>query len=559
MKDNVSNMFINNYRLQLWKGARWYGDHSKIIDENVKNTNGFFIYPINISGLYCLYIRSNNYINKILWDINVNDYKNNYSNLNIYLLPIRYIRCTVIDYETSRQIEDAFLVSKGIGESRKSFLDKIGNVSNKNRNKCLVDKNGSIVLSPISNSSQTIIAYHNNYIPGVTKIGRKSQEKYRESDAVKIDIFLKKGFRIYGYVFDDNNETVCSATISMTYFYNKQRTYSLPVKTNSNGYYQSPHVPSGIVEVHAEFGLDNFTDECKRINVIDRDVRLDFCSRDNNIYWRGILYDYNNNPVVNGKILLRKGTSYRLTLEQPYKQIATCNDKGEFVFSKLFEGLFKVNIMFPDMQDVWSNWGDIFIGKSGNIVKDIHEKGSIIKGIIIDENSNEPINGSGYKLYMSIKPINKTKITPTIYIKENGSFYLRCIEAGVYYFMIKGPRKLIKKYSNVIVYANPVINEIILKVPRRCILNIIINNIDKITKKDIDVEFINLNNNNNNSDDWSYDKSWRHDSGYKIRYYVRSGYWKIKINIKNIGTCIKTVNINYDKEKSIVINSYELK
>jgi hypothetical protein len=459
--DIVSLKPIINYNVTVFG----YDNNNILVSRdiyNINNLDGKFIISINKAGNYSLVINTNNYIQKRINNIILNQFTINYKT-TIYLNPGDTITGIVVDDLTNEALSNVIVGLKYYKYNWCNFLLKLFKNDKTYIQYCITDNEGCFKLSGIDLTCDcTIICVHNDYLQSEVMI---PHDNYNN-----IIVRLKKGYYVYGSVYNNKGNLVSDIWIIIEGF--NIPTTSWPTETDSHGKYKSGHVSPGIYTITAmpphnkDNKKYNFNNQVKSVEIKDENVELNFGLLDNCVKWKGTLTDNNDDKIPNGIIYLNQYDELTNRLLD-YKGISTrSNDVGLFEFNNIQLGNYKIRVTLPTIFNE-VDCGNISFYEPGVINRDIKLTGTELSGIIINKLTGKIISDwsgdvfvekidKGFSKYSNINIRRKTPI-------KNGHFSINFIKNGCYSIKaVMSPESGLGHSDELILIVNKTINNIIL-------------------------------------------------------------------------------------------------
>lgn len=137
-----------------------------------------------------------------------------------------------------------------------------------------------------------------------------------------------------------------------------------------------------------------FATEIKKIELVDRDLEINFGVSQDTVRWRGMIYDHKGEPAPKGVLLISPNNRSNKTRTQHICKVS----KGHFKFSKIPIGTYAVRFLasngsydryeIPYLMDV----GEAVFSRPGDYDKDILLEKGEIRGVCINAMSGEPVH-----------------------------------------------------------------------------------------------------------------------------------------------------------------------
>ncbi len=384
-----------------------------VAHETVKNERGLFSYETESAGRHRFWVRASTHLEKRVWlDI---DPGQRLAHVEIALDPGAAMAGRVIDARTGRPVSGALVGAvKHPGGCDLSWVLFLGHGEHDVH--AATDEQGRFELRGLEKGKQTIAALHPAFAEGFVDADPAAGEE--------IEIRLEPGHRLHGTVRDDGGQPIVGVLIKL---WGRNLPFARVAQSDQSGRYKTGPVLPGWIHIEAEpppggaREFANFTIESKNIELVDRDVEVDFGPDPGHVTWRGTCYDHDGIPLKGAKI----NVSRRHDQDYPrYERLheARTDTEGRFVIKKLLLKQYKVEIWYP-RRVAKIDWDDISFEHLGTIEKDIVVSGGIVRGVVVDEITGEPVvSDEGLLLAMTSTFPYKTY---TSRLDENGRFLLR--------------------------------------------------------------------------------------------------------------------------------------
>lgn len=422
-------------------GGRFNGPE-QVVHETIRDEQGKFRFLLEKGGPYWLRIGSSRYAANIL-TIEV-DESTGLSDLRIGLDPGTTLSGRVVDNETGHPVAGALVAPCHFGWYD---LTKLWHGFDEYEVHAKTDETGRFSLSGVPGWQLMIAAIHPDYAEEMVKTGSGENRE--------VEIRLEKGFRISGIAWNDQGEPLAGLLVSMR---SKEIPIARTVVTSADGSYTTPPARTGILSLiaHPPPGETeksfSFTVETRRIQVIDRDMRVDFglsANQNKYIAWHGFLYGDDGSPVPGARVTASYPVSDRtgvfgwdmvqpdwgsflhdwVSLGDRGPRTATSNAQGRFELNKLVPGRYKIDLVLPGTGGN-TEWGYITFDTFGNVERDLHLSGRGICGTAICDHTGMPITGK--EGIISIRKQTPPHESFSSRIDEEGCFRLHGVDPGLY-------------------------------------------------------------------------------------------------------------------------------
>ncbi len=422
--------------------ASWIKNPDYVIHETVRDENGMFRFSLEKGGRYRLRIGSSRFEAKSL-TIEV-DNESGLSDLLIQLDPGTTVFGRVVENETGLPVAGALVAPSRFGWYD---LTKLWHGFDEYEVHARTDEGGRFNLSGVPGSRLLIAAIHPDFAEGFVHTGT--------GDSREVEIRLDKGFRISGRAWSDRGETLPGLMITM-------KSMEIPivrtVVTSADGSYTTPPARKGILsliaspppgETEESF---SFITETKQIQLIDRDVRVDFglsATSADYVNWHGCVLGVNGSPVPETRITASYATfehknSSRGNMDKAdwgsyfndlfsvgYKgpRMATSDSQGRFELNKLIPGRYKIELLLPGTEHKLE-WGYVTFDTFGIVERDIDLEDWTFRGTVVNERTGLPITGKGGSI--SIRKQTPPHENLKTRIDDQGCFRFHDVDPGLY-------------------------------------------------------------------------------------------------------------------------------
>ncbi len=393
------------------------------IHETVRDPGGRFHFPLAESGRYNLSIWSSCYTRERINGLDISDEKSP-SDLKIELDPGMRVSGRVVDDATGEPIADA-IVGPAIYPwetdlPRLYYLD-FSEVCIYDR----TDADGAFSLRGLRKIDKKVAAVHPDFAEGYISTTPGSGEK--------IEIRLRKGYRIFGRALDNAGQPAEGLLIRM---YGDRIPLARPAMSDADGsFVTEPILPGRVVlkagdppiELRRDF---DFSEEHKVVYVVDEDMEVNFGPDPEQVTWRGTLYGYDGKPLAGGVVCLRHAMfSPRETYWYRLTRDVRCDSMGRFEVGKLNRGRYRVTLEIPDQIE----WGNVPFETAGLVERDINlSLVSTLSGVVINEATGAPFaDKKGTVRAYSRHTGNHNSIEADI--DKEGRFEIKGVLPGSYY------------------------------------------------------------------------------------------------------------------------------
>lgn len=433
--DKVTDQPVRSFHVRLAESVITGDRERTFFDSTIDQDEGLFTIPVDRGGFYSLGVYSSRHRGCDMNCIQVAP-DTGLSDLLIALDPALSVSGRVVEERSGQPLEGVLIVSNHSDffspRSQFSMLDICLFGNEESRPNTRTDEKGRFELRGLVGSKQKISALHPDFAEGVAEV--------IPGEAQDVKIGLKPGFRVFGTAYDD------SGTPREGVVVNSAGLIPRPVLTGADGRFSTPPADSGRFFLQAflppgesERPLD-FSAEVKCVELIDRDVEVDFGITADHVVWRGTLYDGKNGPLPRGSIRLFVDRISHQTPRVPLvNRQAECDGGGCFTFRKLVPAQYGVRIIFPDGSS--TDLGKVVVEGGGVFEKDLRVSGSLITGVVVCGESGAPMQGLAGRV--ELYPSDPTFVFAsessepyyrvfTSTVNKEGGFLIRGVTPGSY-------------------------------------------------------------------------------------------------------------------------------
>lgn len=466
-----------------YRGPLRTGVSDTAVGETVHSEEGRFFFPLEEGGKFQLIIQSSRHL------YYRTDYRSHLEipeeggleDLHIELDPGLGVSGRVVDDATSRPVEGALL-----GDAHRPRLPWILIYD---RPEVAVhawtDEQGRFTLQGLwgSKSGQlTVAAVHPDFAEAAKTINPDEKEE--------VELRLKRGFRIYGQARDDEGRPMPDIFISFT---SEETPLARPTLTGPDGRYRTAPVPPGEVSITArlwdtEFTqTPAFTEETKKVLVVDRDVEVNFGPDAGHVTWSGTLIDYTGLPLEGAWIQAKSIEAFEPAAASDPPRQGWSGKEGRFKLTKLVPGRYDVKNWVPrpgEEKYIYESmvihdavpWGDVVFEEPGEVEQDLHipGEGSIVAGIVVEECTGTPLLNRYAGVGARKRGEEVDQDFWTSVDQETGCFCLRNLGAGTFNLFLSGPGLHSETRTGFKVSSGQVIEDVVFRVPRMGELHLIL-------------------------------------------------------------------------------------
>ena len=315
------------------------------------------------------------------------------------------------------------------------------------------DGEGRFTLSGLGGKKQKIAALHPDFA--------EAWVEATPGEVKEIELRLMPGFRVFGKAFSDDGEPVSDIRIDAIY-HGIPIQHSRDVLTGPDGSYQTtPYMP-GRVDLHARQGRTTpgsptFTSEQLAIEIIDRDVEVNFGEMEKFVTWRGTFFDIDGNPVSKGLLTVRTTSRSGMYPGIPPRRLQ-CDEHGRFELLKIQPGYYTVRSergpKYTGTDSVI--FEEFHFPRPGLVERDIRASGAIVNGRVIDGRTRESMAGKTGKVMAKLE--TDTNINIKTALDGEGHFSMKGLPAGTYVVWAEVSGKKSRELDGIVINENQVIN-----------------------------------------------------------------------------------------------------
>ncbi len=275
--------------------------------------------------------------------------------------------------------------------------------------------------------SWCVAALHDSFAQGCADVEFKKREG--------IEIRLKPGYRVFGRALDDTGKPKEGVKVALA---GPGTTIDVLALTRKDGGYRTQPVLPGMFRVTAQPLGDEteedagFTGESWEIDLVDRDVELNFGPHPDHVALKGRVIDYTNEPATGVEVLLHDWDRAKKDGKvAKMDRLAVTDENGFFEMKKLMVGRYWTFLEFRHQSRfLW----DTLDFKSGGIEeREIRLKGGVIKAVVLDSITGGLYENESCRVY-AFRTQNSKRYN--CYPKK-GRFCLRGLEPGTYNLILK--------------------------------------------------------------------------------------------------------------------------
>jgi len=518
--------------------------HLKKIDiqETVYDNEGRFHFPIKHGGVGSLTISSSTHLPESIFNLEVAD-DTGLTDLLVELDP----GCALTGY-VKEEVGGAPVEGVLVGSSDHPYLILSDlDISDEGCVHAITDKEGFFTLKGLVDVKQKIVAIHPEYAQAVKEV--------KPGDTNKAEILLKSGHHIFGKILDDNGNPVAGVKIGVR---GGASRITRKVVSGPGGDYCTYPILPGKVKVYAYTSKDGicFTGEAKVVHLNDKDVEVNFGpSDDSYVTWRGVLLDFEDNPVNYNEILVhRRRDSSERSWSYPEEIKVTSNEDGKFKVCKLTPGNYEVKtVIKSDSCADYVYWSKIDFEHPGLVERDIKVSGSTLEGVVVNSKTGKPVCGKTGEVFAILNELYFPKFNAPV--DKKGRFTFRGIPPGYYDLLARFLSTYSYKIKGVHIEESQVKDDIKLMFPTTGLLLL---EVTDMTEPGIDRFELHFEYCDGTRPDISR-VCVRDDTGFKDSIYLEEGKWNATFIFYNRGIIERTFQIYTDKTTNLVLHGKKLK
>lgn len=427
VKDKPSGAPVNAFGLEVFFCAVPGKNPVMLFYREFHEADGRFFIPVDQGGTYHLCASASSHRDHLGMVIEVPDGKGQ-GDIVIELDPGLAVSGSVVDETTGAPVQGAtvFEFSASLMDIAEGFPSRGCHT--------VTDEKGFFRLSGLDDEWKTICAIHHDYTPAHGEAAPGTDE---------LLISLGRGHRIFGTVLDDSGEPcpgVIIAAMVLTGNTDDAYGFELPVLSGPDGSYSTPQIRPGEIKLEARSRRQGsrdrakFTAEETKVEIIDRDVEVNFGPWPSSVTWRGALVDVEGLPPVTARIYCRaieyfgdRPPGWNRSSRGSFFYSA---DDGSFERRKLLPGRYGVRVYFGPHFRRRIDCGEVSFPEPGVVEKEIRVPGGAVRGTVVDEGTG----AAPAVRFLSVKAVaraDEDRRHETA-IDAGGEFILRGLPAGFY-------------------------------------------------------------------------------------------------------------------------------
>ncbi|MHC4945022.1 MAG: sigma-70 family RNA polymerase sigma factor [Planctomycetota bacterium] len=545
--DKRTNNPIKAFDLQIELSSD--EDDLPMIHETIEDQEGRFLFPLAEEGTYTVTVRASRYKGESK-DVEV-PFKADPAGLTIELDPGFRVKGRVVDDETGKPVQEA-LVGPAMYPHETDLISLNLLDFNEACPHVYSDDKGRFVLEGLNGWDRRIAAFHPDYAEGYVSTNPDSGED--------VEIRLSKGYRIFGRVLNDHGEPVEGLLIRT---FGREIPICLPVLTGPDGRYETPQVLPGRIFLEANDPVmteieakPDFMEEHKVVDVVDRDVEVNFGLSENHATWRGTIYGYDGTPLAGARLVISPAL-YHYREASRFRMFSSvwCDDSGRFEMKKIQPGRWRVEVLIPS-EGIRPYWGRLSIDSPGLLEKDLYlSRNGILSGIVVSASTGLPLKGKPGEVWARQRSSRHLRYQSDL--DENGNFELRNVTPGIYTLFAKVEDRYSKPLYGIKVEEESRVTDLELLIPPAGEVRLKFVGFDIETGDIYSLSFV-------SQKDYSsthYRGTHQLDELDELEesYPVATGLWKVSMAFKDLGYLEKPFEILEDQITEVVIHRNEIR
>jgi len=457
---------VHTFGIELSMRHESTGRGTLLFYREIRDDAGRFFLPLEKGGPYYICVHSSSHETVHCVEAEVPEDKGR-DGIRVEIDPQRSVSGRVVDAATGAPMAGAIVF-----DYHNARLYDIATGSPNRARHIVTGADGTFTLSGLEDGWVLLAAVHPDHAAAHLKTAPGGAEAV---------IALGQGHRIFGRVLDDNGRPCPGIVVDPTDVTPGEETrYGLerPVLSGEDGRYRTAPLNAGPIEVKAYPPREDgaavaagrkaaFTAEEKAIELLDRDVEVDFGPSPLYTTWRGAVVDRTGMPPTRAriycKLLEAQGeTPPHWTNPSAYRHTSSLDD-GTFELHKLLPGRYQVDVAFGPSYTRVKNCGRFTFESPGIVEKDIVITGGALRGTVIDEKTgsrpSRPIHLNAERADDSRKRLNTT-------VDDAGGFVFRGVSPGIYTLTADLRRENRQgKVENIVVVEGRLVDGICIKIP----------------------------------------------------------------------------------------------
>ena len=426
--DKVTRQPVRAFHLNTRLRKQDASGERRVINETIEDPEGRFRIPVDAGGTFLVMFHSSRHITTSWYKVEVPS-SGGGADLLVELDPGETVRGRVVDDDTDEPVQGALVTFNSSSTNDTPLLWFLEGFREYHPN-ATSGSEGRFTLEGFNR--RYLWAYHPDYAAAHAKVGNE-----------ETILRLKKGFRVYGRVYDDDGAPAEGVMVRIGNYSHFSGRLGIPALTDSNGFYRTPPTEPGTATLYAgPPGMEfynpgpwpehpRFTPEWKVVEIADEDVEVNFGIASEYVTWQGRLLDAQKNPVPSSTIRVEMVTPL---FDCPARRPET-DSEGRFTMKKLVPGTYEIQV---SGRGGWTlhRWKSYYLGPPGEIVQDLEIPGVSVRGVVVDSQTGQPITGDGG--YVSIDPVVYSEgSSKNVSIDEQGRFEVVGLPAGVYSLYVR--------------------------------------------------------------------------------------------------------------------------
>jgi RNA polymerase sigma-70 factor (ECF subfamily) len=545
--DRQTSNPVQAYDLQIRLSSS--EEDAPLVHETIRDPEGRFLFPISEEGKYTVTVQASRY-KKSGVEIEV-PYTADPEGIAIELDPGSRVKGRVIDDRTNRPVSGA-LVGPAMYPHETDLINLHLLGYSESCPHAHSDAEGRFTLDGLHSWDRRIAAVHPDYAEGYVITRPDSGEG--------VEIRLKKGFRIFGRALNDHGEPIEGLLIRT---FGREIPVCLPVLTGPDGRYETPQVLPGRIFLEAndpapsEIAVQpDFMEEHKVVDVVDRDVEVNFGLSENHATWRGTIYGYDGEPLARSRLVISPAL-YQYREASRYRMFSSvwCDDSGRFEMKKIQPGRWRVEILIPS-QGIRPYWGRLTIDSPGLLEKDLYlSRNGILSGIVVSSSTGLPLKGKPGEVWARQRSGRHLGFQSDL--DENGHFEMRNVAPGNYTLFAKVEDRYSRPLYGIKVEEESRITDLELQIPSAGDLQLTFEGFDTEAGDVYSISFVSRKDGANTH----YRGTHKLDEPDELveSYPVAAGLWKVSLAFKDLGYLEKPFEILEDQTTELVIHRNEIR
>gem|GEM_PF-3066963 len=479
--DEVTGDPVEDFEISVHNIDTEEGITNTLFSKNIKNDHGRFFFPLGeeMTGSLRLWVRSDQYP----WIGSTSFESESAKGLENLVLKIDTgwsASGKVVKQVTGQPVAGA-LVWAAQNSSRNNFVRRYKGLVDCEKY-TFTDESGRFQLANLKGRRQHIGASTPDFVQAYV---------FAEKDEENVVLPLRDGYRIFGCALDDDGDPVSGLMVRMTGSSIYMIRHAL---TDEAGFYHLPPVLPGTYYIYAgpkpvtEGVIYNFTEETKTIEIVNKDVEVNFGSDPLHVTWRGTLIGRDSRAIKNAYLdICPEGIDLYTAWENAYRRYANCDKQGDFVFRKLSQGFYSILVHF-EKSTSYTELPPMFFSSPGVTRRNLYVHGATICGAVFDKTTGIPVNHLNGEI--SVQMTDKEVLRSSSGLDCNGRFEINGLSTGNYNLSIKVPGYLEKTVEELIVEEGELINNLLFEILPGVEVKFVLSNFKNLASEYFIVNFI---------------------------------------------------------------------